>query len=112
MIWCVENSIKCVEKSIKLFTYWNFLIFFWHVFSQNDLDEDCDDEDEDDEGDITSKRYVAREYKQLITIHAGKPKGGLEECFKVDPEKVRRLSLSEPQLESAAEAHAKEIIRC
>ncbi|OAY51675.1 phosphoinositide phospholipase C 2 [Manihot esculenta] len=77
----------------------------------NDLDEDCDDEDEDDEGDITSKRYVAREYKQLITIHAGKPKGGLEECFKVDPEKVRRLSLSEPQLESAAEAHAKEIIR-
>ncbi|XP_015579164.1 phosphoinositide phospholipase C 2 [Ricinus communis] len=76
---------------------------------KNESDEDSDDED--DEGDIKSKRHVAPEYKHLIAIHAGKPKGGLDVCLKVYPEKVRRLSLSEHQLEEAAETHGKEIVR-
>ena len=86
------------------------LYFQLHFFLQDYSDEDSDDEE--DEGDIKSKRNVAPEYKHLIAIHAGKPKGGLDVCLKVDPEKVRRLSLSEHQLEEAAETHGKEIVRC
>lgn len=79
---------------------------------QNELDEDDNnDEDDLDEADHKSKPHIAPEYKRLIAIHAGKPKGGIEECLKVDPDKVRRLSLSEQQLEKAAEAHGKEIVR-
>lgn len=33
------------------------------------------------------------------------------EGLKVDPDKVRRLSLSESQLEKAAETYGKEIVR-
>ncbi|CDY71544.1 BnaUnng04440D, partial [Brassica napus] len=36
----------------------------------------------------------APEYKRLIAIHAGKPKGGLRMALKVDPNKIRRLSLT------------------
>ncbi|KAK8517155.1 hypothetical protein V6N13_092441 [Hibiscus sabdariffa] len=74
-----------------------------------------DDEDEDDEEDLDdgdkSQHALAPEYKRLIAIHAGKPKGGLEECLRVDPDKVRRLSMSEQQLEKAAVTHGKEIVR-
>ncbi|XP_028792784.1 phosphoinositide phospholipase C 2 [Neltuma alba] len=76
---------------------------------QDNQDED-DDEDDLDEAD-KSNQNAAPEYKRLIAIHAGKPKGGLDECLKVDPDKVRRLSLSEQQLEKAAEAHGKDIVR-
>ncbi|KAL0756194.1 hypothetical protein YC2023_102467 [Brassica napus] len=41
---------------------------------------------------------------------AGKPKGGMVECLKVNPDKVRRLSLSEEQLEKASEKYAKQIV--
>lgn len=71
-----------------------------------------DDEDEDDDDDISaSKKFEAPEYTRLIAIHAGKPKGGLGAALKVDPDKVRRLSLSEQQLEKAASRYGKEIIR-
>ncbi|KAJ7964193.1 Phosphoinositide phospholipase C [Quillaja saponaria] len=50
-------------------------------------------------------------YKSLIAIHAGKPKGGLKKALKVDPDKVRRLSLSEQALEKAAESHGTDIVR-
>ncbi|KAE8714836.1 Phosphoinositide phospholipase C 6 [Hibiscus syriacus] len=78
-----------------------------------DLNEadDKDDEDEDDEEDLDDEdKPQAPEYKGLIAIHAGKPKGGLGECLKVDPDKVRRLSMSEQQLEKAAVTHGKEIV--
>ncbi|KAJ1380744.1 PLC-like phosphodiesterase, TIM beta/alpha-barrel domain superfamily [Sesbania bispinosa] len=58
-----------------------------------------------------SRQDASAEYRRLIAIHAGKPKGGLEECLKVDPDKVRRLSLSELQLEKAVVTHGKEIVR-
>jgi phosphatidylinositol phospholipase C delta len=74
-------------------------------------DDDSDDDDEIDDMDPTKQQNTAPEYKRLIAIHAGKPKGGILECLKVDPDKVRRLSLSEQQLENAAEEYAKEIIR-
>jgi len=76
---------------------------------QDDLDGNDDDDDDDDED--KSKINAPPQYKHLIAIHAGKPKGGITECLKVDPDKVRRLSLSEEQLEKAAEKYAKQIVR-
>lgn len=76
------------------------------------MDEEDHNEEEDlDYGDAKLQQNEAPEYKRLITIHAGKPKGGLQECFKVDPDKVRRLSLSEQQLEKAVTTYGKEIVR-
>ncbi|GMY08217.1 phosphoinositide phospholipase C 2-like [Fagus crenata] len=79
---------------------------------KHDLDEeDNNAEEELDDGENKLQQPEAPEYKRLITIHAGKPKGGLEACFVVDPDKVRRLSLSEQQLEKAVATYAKEIVR-
>ncbi|OIV97420.1 hypothetical protein TanjilG_16181 [Lupinus angustifolius] len=74
------------------------------------IEDDLNDEDDHEESE-RSRQNASAEYRRLITIHAGKPKGGLEECLKVDPDKVRRLSLSEPQLEKAVITHGKEIVR-
>ncbi|XP_009369166.2 phosphoinositide phospholipase C 2 isoform X1 [Pyrus x bretschneideri] len=79
---------------------------------QDELDKEDSNEEEDvDYGGSKSEQNVAPEYKHLIAIHAGKPKGGLAECLKVDADKVRRISLSEQQLEKAVETYGKEIIR-
>ncbi|KAJ8769470.1 hypothetical protein K2173_002960 [Erythroxylum novogranatense] len=84
---------------------------------KNELDGDDDDDNDDNdgkddfEGDTKTRKDIAPEYKRLIAIHAGKPKGGLDECLKVDPDKVRRLSLSEQKLEKAIVTHGREIIR-
>lgn len=77
--------------------------------AKDDLDGNDDDDDDDDED--KSKINAPPQYKHLIAIHAGKPKGGITECLKVDPDKVRRLSLSEEQLEKAVEKYAKQIVR-
>ncbi|CAN1259364.1 Phosphoinositide phospholipase C 2 [Linum perenne] len=81
--------------------------------ASEETEEDDDDEDDTDEGSTKSQsqKPLAPEYRRLIAIHAGKPKGGMTECLKVDPEKVRRLSLSEPQLEKAAETYGPDIVR-
>ncbi|CAH1424962.1 unnamed protein product [Lactuca virosa] len=65
-----------------------------------------DDEEEDLQGD-----NCAPEYRSIIAIHAGKGKGGLDDWLKVDPDKVRRLSLSEQELEKAAKTHGPQIVR-
>jgi phosphatidylinositol phospholipase C delta len=74
-------------------------------------EEESNEQEYIDDVDSKSTNNVAPEYKRLIAIHAGKPKGGLTECLKVDPNKVRRLSLSEQQLEKASETYGKEIVR-
>ncbi|KAK7300528.1 hypothetical protein RJT34_11374 [Clitoria ternatea] len=79
-------------------------------YKENSADEDLNGEEEFDESD-KSHHNEAPEYRRLIAIHAGKPKGGLAECLKVDPDKVRRLSLSEQQLEKAAINHGQQIVR-
>lgn len=68
------------------------------------------DEEELSESD-KSHHNVAPEYKGLIAIHAGKSKGGIDAWLKIDPEKARRISLSEQQLEKAAITHGKEVVR-
>lgn len=59
----------------------------------------------------TSCQLQAPEYKRLIAIHAGKPKGGLQMALKVDPNKIRRLSLSEQLLEKAVALYGADVIR-
>ncbi|KAJ8535610.1 hypothetical protein K7X08_023330 [Anisodus acutangulus] len=78
---------------------------------QEENEKSDSDKSYDDDDDSTHRPHVASAYKRLIAIHAGKPKGGLKEALKVDPDKVRRLSLSEQALEKAAESHGTEIVR-
>lgn len=59
------------------------------------------DEDED---------QIFPEYRSLIAIHAGKPKGGINDCL-INTNTVRRLSLSEQELENAVKTHGAAIIR-
>ncbi|XP_010264635.1 PREDICTED: phosphoinositide phospholipase C 2 isoform X2 [Nelumbo nucifera] len=77
---------------------------------KNGSDEAEDEEDADD-GDRKLQQNTAPQYKHLIAIHAGKLKGGLSEWLKVEPTRVRRLSLSEQELEKAVITHGAEIIR-
>ncbi|KAG7538351.1 C2 domain [Arabidopsis suecica] len=77
--------------------------------SVNDLSQD-DEERGSCESD-TSCQLQAPEYKRLIAIHAGKPKGGLRMALKVDPNKIRRLSLSEQLLEKAVASYGADVIR-
>ncbi|KAK7281149.1 hypothetical protein RIF29_08875 [Crotalaria pallida] len=52
----------------------------------------------------------APEYKSLITIHAGKPKGDVQDDLQVVGQ-VKRLSLSEQKLEKACECYGADIVR-
>ncbi|KAA8549413.1 hypothetical protein F0562_001114 [Nyssa sinensis] len=73
----------------------------------NDKDESDEGEDHQDE----EGQSAVAEYKRLIAIHAGKTKGGMENWLSVDPNKVRRLSLSEQELENAVKTHGTRIVR-
>ncbi|GLT92968.1 hypothetical protein SLE2022_107770 [Rubroshorea leprosula] len=78
-----------------------------------DEEEGCGKEVPDDEDfdDRDKSQLPVPEYKHLIAIHAEKPKGGLDDCLRVDPDKVIRLSLSEQKLEKAAVTRGKQIVR-
>jgi phosphatidylinositol phospholipase C, delta len=71
--------------------------------------EELDDQDDEDskEDDPKSQQDTGCEYRKLITIHAGKPKGHLRH---VDPEKSD-ASLSETQLAKATSSHGADVIR-
>jgi len=83
--------------------------------SESDNDDDYDSGDDDDYDDSEeyqeSLRDTAPEYKRIIAITAGKPKGGLKEALSIDPKNVRRLSLSEKELLNASEHHGTDIVR-
>lgn len=51
------------------------------------------------------------EYKRLIAIHAGKPKKGLRLALTAGLDKVRRLSVSEQELEKAATSYGPNVVR-
>ncbi|KAK4492094.1 hypothetical protein RD792_002891 [Penstemon davidsonii] len=65
----------------------------------------------EDDYDSDLKVHQPPVYKRLIAIPAGKPKGGIKEVLKVEPAKVRRLSLSEQGLEKTAESHGIDVVR-
>ncbi|KAL4331804.1 hypothetical protein GQ457_07G042310 [Hibiscus cannabinus] len=54
---------------------------------------------------------VVPEYRHIIAIHAGKLKGGLENWLSDDPNKARRLSLSEQELENAVKTHGTKTVK-
>ncbi|GAB2263221.1 hypothetical protein Droror1_Dr00004218 [Drosera rotundifolia] len=62
------------------------------------------DENEDEE-------KATPEYESLIAIRAWKTKGGHDGLLDIDPIKVRRLSLSETQLENAVKSHGTDVVR-
>jgi len=77
-------------------------------------DSDGDQDDEDSDNDVSSGQPThsgVPEYKRLIAIRAGKPKNGLIEALKSGLEKIRRLSLSETALQTAAEDHGPDLVR-
>ncbi|CAK7331208.1 unnamed protein product [Dovyalis caffra] len=74
-------------------------------------DGDTSDTDSSEDSESETQQLGVSAYKRLIAIHAGKPKGGLKEALKVDPHKVRRLSLSEQALEKATENRGTDLIR-
>lgn len=78
---------------------------------EDDLSGNSDENDEVDEEDPKSQQNAAPEYRRLIAIQAGKGKGGMKEWLRVDPDKVRRLSLSEQELEKAVTTHGQDIVR-
>lgn len=81
------------------------------AIDKDDSDEREDTNVEEDTDGEDFKSREAPEYRRLIAIHAGKVKGGLTEWLSVDPNKVRRLSLSEQELEKAVLTHATNIVR-
>ncbi|CAN1221694.1 Phosphoinositide phospholipase C 1 [Linum grandiflorum] len=54
---------------------------------------------------------TAPQYRHLIAIHAAKMKGGIDNMLSVEENKVRRLSMSEQELETASKTHATAIVR-
>ncbi|XP_068668085.1 phosphoinositide phospholipase C 2-like [Aristolochia californica] len=77
---------------------------------EHDNEDLHQEEGDPDDGDHKQENE-APEYKHLIAIHAGHGKGTLTEILQVDPNKVRRLSMSELELENAAETHGIELVR-
>ncbi|KMZ67601.1 Phosphoinositide phospholipase C [Zostera marina] len=83
---------------------------------KSELESDDKDEDEEfceEDGNQSQKEKTpaAPEYKRIITISAGKPKGGLKAAFMIDPNQVRRLSLSEQQLVKASRTYSTDIVK-
>lgn len=55
---------------------------------------------------------VAPEYKRIITIRAGKPRGdSLKDALAGGDPYVRRVSLSEPQLSKLVKSHPNTVLR-
>jgi phosphatidylinositol phospholipase C, delta len=81
------------------------------VQHDDDASEHQKDDDNDDDEEQKVKPNIALQYKHLITIRAGKPNGSLGDALKSNPDKVRRLSLSEQQLAKAAEDHGTDLVR-
>ncbi|GMI72602.1 hypothetical protein like AT2G40116 [Hibiscus trionum] len=79
--------------------------------SPKETNESEGSESEEEDEDIKSVQAGVVKYKRIITIHAGKPKGGLKEALQVDADKVRRLSISEQQLEKAAGSLGVHVVR-
>ncbi|KAL3837750.1 hypothetical protein ACJIZ3_022341 [Penstemon smallii] len=76
----------------------------------DDVDGESVENDEEDEEDLKIQQQTAPEYKNLIAIPAGKGKGRLQDWLRVDPNSVRRLSLSELVLEKAIAQYGTDIV--
>ncbi|XP_058110204.1 phosphoinositide phospholipase C 2-like [Magnolia sinica] len=77
----------------------------------DDKNEQHHGEEDLDDDEHKQNQTQAPEYKHLIAISAGKPKGGLKEALKLEPNKVKRVSLSEQELEKIALTNGTDIVR-
>ncbi|CAG7874112.1 unnamed protein product [Brassica rapa] len=78
-------------------------ILFYEDCCENKNDSDQEEEE------VSEEQKPA--YKRLITIHAGKPKGTVKEEMKVVVDKVRRLSLSEQELDRTCSSNSQDVVR-
>lgn len=78
---------------------------------EDDADHECPEDDDSHHSNHGVQPNAAPEYKRLIAIQGGKTKGKVEQWINADPDKVRRVSLSEEKLETIVLSHGKEIIR-
>ncbi|CAH8313130.1 unnamed protein product [Eruca vesicaria subsp. sativa] len=77
------------------------ILFYQDSESKSDSDQEEEETSEDQKP----------AYKRLITIHAGKPKGTVKEEMKVVVDKVRRLSLSEQELDRTCSSNSQDVVR-
>ncbi|XP_031271141.1 phosphoinositide phospholipase C 2-like isoform X1 [Pistacia vera] len=78
------------------------------------LSDDANDKDQAEQVEFIEEEdedKAALQYRNLIAIHATKLKGGLGSWQGLTQSKVKRLSMSEQQLESAIKTHGKDIIK-
>ncbi|XP_061351668.1 phosphoinositide phospholipase C 6-like [Gastrolobium bilobum] len=84
------------------------------LITEVEADDRINECDHDEEGlyarDKKSDQPSAPGYKRLITIHAGKPKGQIKDHLKVVGD-VKRLSMSEQELEKASASYGADIVR-
>ncbi|CAL9092204.1 unnamed protein product [Musa textilis] len=106
-----DDSQKSGQVSNDEETWGNDIADLKASSASNDKDEEDSDDDDDDDDEHGFQQNSAPEYRRIITVHAGKPKGRMRDALKVDPHKVRRLSLSEQQLEKLAESHGPDLVR-
>ncbi|CAI0540673.1 unnamed protein product, partial [Linum tenue] len=76
----------------------------WSSFDKDEGDGEGGIQEEDEE-------KTAPQYRHLIAIHAGKLKGGIDNMLSIEENKVRRLSMSEQELEAAAKTHGTALVR-
>ncbi|GLT81717.1 hypothetical protein SLE2022_001520 [Rubroshorea leprosula] len=79
--------------------------------NDGDTSESSQDDEDNDSGEPGLIPSKAPEYKHLIAIQASKAKGVLKNALKVEPDKVKRLSLSEQKLEKVTESHGTHVVR-
>ncbi|CAN8284781.1 unnamed protein product [Cochlearia groenlandica] len=75
------------------------------------LCQDCESKSDSDQEDEEASEDQKPAYKRLITIHAGKPKGTVKEEMKSTVDKVRRLSLSEQELDKSCSSNGQDVVR-
>ncbi|CAG7908254.1 unnamed protein product [Brassica rapa] len=79
------------------------------MLSYDDYETKSDSDQQEEEEEASEEQKPV--YKRLITIHAGKPKGSVKEEMKVAVDKVRRLSLSEQELDRTCSSNSQDVVR-
>ncbi|KAL0862341.1 hypothetical protein Bca101_041459 [Brassica carinata] len=72
-------------------------------------EDSCENKSDSDQEEEEASEDQKPAYKRLITIHAGKPKGTVKEEMKVVVDKVRRLSLSEQELDRTCSSNSQDV---
>ncbi|KAI3786969.1 hypothetical protein L1987_41086 [Smallanthus sonchifolius] len=77
----------------------------------SDCFQSKDDSNENSTQEVIEMEGEVPEYRDLIAIHAAKHKGDVLDSLHVDPNKVRRLSMSEQELIEACKEYGQQIVR-